>query len=134
MQAAVLRVLLPELDAFNARRREIALSYQDQLDGCGLALPWESAAATSVWPQFPIRTPHRDRLRSALAARQIGSALLYPTPIHRQPAYRQTALSLPLTESACREVLGLPIYPGLTDDEIGRVCGAIREMAPDLEV
>jgi len=131
MQAAILRVGLEALDQDNARRRAIAERYREELAGIPeLVLPVEPAWGRSVWHQFVVRTPRRDALRAHLLARGIHAAVLYPQPIHRQPAYRNRVLvppgGLPVAERASRELLCLPVHPGLSEVDVERVVAAVR--------
>lgn len=126
MQAAVLRVKLPHLEAGNARRRELGRRYGEGLAGLPLKLPLESPGTHAVYHQFAVRTPHRDGLRAALLEQDIHCGVLYPVPIHHQPAYRDESLRLPVTEQACAEVLCLPCHPGVSDADLDRVVDAIR--------
>jgi dTDP-4-amino-4,6-dideoxygalactose transaminase len=132
VQAAVLRVKLPALDACNARRAAIADSYDRGLAGSGLGLPWRRPGASHVFHQYVVRSPGRDRLREALTARGIGTNIHYPVPVHLQPAYcDRIALDpagLPESEAAAREVLSLPLYPQLDDSAVARVVAAAREV------
>jgi dTDP-4-amino-4,6-dideoxygalactose transaminase len=84
----------------------------------------------SAWYQYVVRSPDRDRLRSALAAQGIATGIHYPVPIHLQPAYAARlqidAGGLAATERAAAEVLSLPLYPELTDDDVATVIAAIR--------
>ena len=125
VQAAILRVKLQHLTAENGIRRSLAIRYQRGLADTPLRLPVEAAGATSVWHQFTIRTPRREALREHLAASGVMCGILYPTPIHRQPAYAMPGLSLPETERACAEVLCLPIHPAISFEDVDRVCGEI---------
>jgi dTDP-4-amino-4,6-dideoxygalactose transaminase len=131
VQAAILRVKLPRLDAGNARRAAIADAYDRGLAGSGLGLPWPRPGGSHVFHQYVVRSPARDHLRDALAARGIGTNIHYPTPVHLQPAYRgRIALDpagLPASEAAAREVLSLPMYPQLDDTAVARVIAAVRE-------
>lgn len=131
IQAAILRVRLSRLDAENERRARIAATYRERLRGLPLTLPVVPAGRTPAWHQFVVRAAQRDRLRAALAARGIDCGVLYPVPIHRQPAY-QTADTLPLTERACREVLSLPLHAGLSDGDVAAVATAVREIVATL--
>jgi len=127
MQAAILRVKLPHLEAGNERRRAIAARYTSQLAGLPLRLPvGVSSTATPVFHQYTVRTPQRDALQAALRARDIHCGVLYPVPVHRQPAYAVPGLSLPNTEQACAEVLCLPCHPAVSDDDVDCVTSAIR--------
>jgi dTDP-4-amino-4,6-dideoxygalactose transaminase len=131
VQAAVLRVKLPALDAGNARRAALADAYDRGLAGSDLGLPWRRPGASHVFHQYVIRSPARDRLRAALAARGIGTNIHYPVPVHLQPAYRGRIwldpAGLPESEAAASEVLSLPLYPQLDDAAVARVIAALRE-------
>jgi dTDP-4-amino-4,6-dideoxygalactose transaminase len=129
IQAAILRVQLARLDAGNRRRDEIARQYLTALKDTPLRLPVIAEGRTHTWHQFVVRTPKRDELQSHLAKKDIVCGVLYPMPIHRQPAYHDATLSLPHTEQACAEVLSLPLHPGLTDDDVARV---VREICSGL--
>jgi dTDP-4-amino-4,6-dideoxygalactose transaminase len=125
IHAAFLGVLLPELDAWIARRRAHAEAYTRdfqglvQADRIVLPVPGEGHA----WNQYVVRTRQRDRLRQALDTAGIGSAIYYPAPLHVQGALAAAhpPAHLPEAERACTEVLALPIYPGLTEYERSRV-------------
>jgi aminotransferase EvaB len=125
LQAAILRVKLVRLDADNQRRRMLAGEYLRRLAGAGLELPTVPAEGESVWHQFVVRTPARDALRTHLAGANIQTSVLYPVPIHWQPAYRDDSLHLPVTEQACRELLCLPMHPGLSLADIETICARI---------
>lgn len=121
MQAAILRVRLNRLESENARRSAIASFYSSSLKDLALKLPMVKENRTHCWHQFAIRTPRRDELRAFLEKRNIFCGVLYPTPVHRQPAYHDAALSLPQTEEVCAQVLSLPLHPGLSDEDTARV-------------
>ncbi|MFA5058938.1 MAG: DegT/DnrJ/EryC1/StrS family aminotransferase [Opitutaceae bacterium] len=125
LQAAILRVKLARLDADNSRRRALAGEYLRRLAPARLELPPPAAGGEPVWHQFVVRTPAREALRAHLAGAGIQTAVLYPVPIHRQPAYRDDRLHLPVTERVCRELLCLPIYPALTAAEVDAICQQI---------
>src|SRR5262245_17612298 len=124
LQAAVLRIKLRSLDERNARRREIARLYTKAFASLDLTLPREDRQRTSVYHQYVIRTRRRDVLRAHLREREIETGIHYPTPLHRQPGwqacYRQ-ALSFSRAECAAREMLSLPVFPDLSQDEIDTV-------------
>ncbi|WP_415910903.1 DegT/DnrJ/EryC1/StrS family aminotransferase [Oleiharenicola sp. Vm1] len=128
LQAAILRVRLGRLTAENTYRGALAERYLAGLQGAGLQLPVVAPGRTHTWHQFVVRTPARDRLKAQLEQQGIIAGVLYPVPIHQQPAYRQD-LSLPQTERACREVLSLPLHAGLTPEDVDRVIQATRGMA-----
>jgi aminotransferase EvaB len=129
LQAAVLRVKLPQLETENATRRAWAENYLRQLAGTGLTLPAIAPGVVPAWHQFTIRSPRRDELNAHLAARGIRCGVLYPRPLHRQPAYADAALQLPVSERACAEVLCLPVHPGLVRADIDRVAEEIIRWA-----
>lgn len=132
LQAAVLNCRLPLLDADNQRRREIAARYYERLSGVGdLALLDDPQECVPVFHQLTVRTSRRDALAGHLAAAGVGSAVHYPTPLHRQPALAGTAPpspGLPVSEAAAREVLCLPMFPELTDEEVETAAAAVREL------
>ncbi|MCI0337435.1 MAG: DegT/DnrJ/EryC1/StrS family aminotransferase [Acidobacteria bacterium] len=131
IQAAILRVKLKWLDIENARRRQIARAYDENLVVTSLTLPQQRGDVSHVYHQYVIRCGRRDDLRSFLQSRAIGTLVHYPVPIHLQPAYLDriaiTRNRLPVTEVAARQVLSLPMHPHLTDGEIERVCEAIKK-------
>ena len=130
LQAAILGVGLPHLDADNARRQQIAARYDDGLAALPLALPPRRAACAHVFHQYVIRTSERDRLREHLRITQIGTGIHYPAPVHLQPAYLgrlgEFPAGLPETTRAAREILSLPIYPQLAPDAVERTIAEIR--------
>ncbi|MDI9349436.1 MAG: DegT/DnrJ/EryC1/StrS family aminotransferase [Candidatus Symbiobacter sp.] len=136
IQAAILRVKLPHLDANNLRRRRIAEAYLHGLSGIpDLRLPWPTANTHPAWHLFVMQcrsskqSPDlRDKLKEYLASQRIHAGIHYPVPIYQQPAYRQAYphLSLPVTEAVTATVLSLPIYPELSLVEVERVIRAIK--------
>jgi dTDP-4-amino-4,6-dideoxygalactose transaminase len=129
LQAAILRVKLRDLDRSNERRRKIANRYLAELQGLALRLPAPGENVQHVYHQFVVHLPERDELRSHLQSRQIDTAVLYPIPIHLQPAYHgriAVARGLPVTERIAHELLCLPMHPYLTDDDVSAVATAIR--------
>lgn len=126
LQAAILRVKLPALDALNDRRRQLAAAYRPLLASLPLILPATADGVEPVYHQFAIRTPRRDALREALLPQGITCGVLYPVPVHRQPAYLDPACLLPETERACAEVLCLPCHPGISLANVETVAQAIR--------
>lgn len=131
MQAAILRVKLPYLDADNAARRKLAAAYGAGLArAAGLTLP--AADPGHVYHLYVARSPERDRLMAHLKAKGIGPMIHYPVPVHLQPAYSKRFASAKLgeTERAAREVISLPMYPELTGAEVKQVVGALLEFKP----
>jgi dTDP-4-amino-4,6-dideoxygalactose transaminase len=129
VQASVLNSRLPLLEKDNHRRRQIAGIYRGELAGVGdLKFLKDSDGSLPVYHQFTVRTARRDALRECLRERSIGSSIHYPRPIHQQPAYKELAkdAQLPVSEAASQDVLSLPMFPELTEEEVERVCAAIR--------
>ncbi|MGB5891685.1 MAG: DegT/DnrJ/EryC1/StrS family aminotransferase, partial [Thermoanaerobaculia bacterium] len=131
LQAAVLNCRLPHLESDNARRREVAQIYQDRLAGVGdLQLLRDPEDTLPVYHQFTIRTGQRDGLRTHLTAHGIGSAVHYPEGLHQQPAFSdlpQKDLQLPVATVAGQEVLCLPMFPEIADDEVEQVWRTVQE-------
>ena len=127
LQAAILRVKLQYLDEWNARRRQVADAYLEQLTQSGIAMPVVNANAETVWHLFVIRVTEREQLQSFLKERGIATGIHYPVPLHLQPAYehRRSSFDLPATERAAQEVMSLPMYAELKQNEIEAVCDAV---------
>jgi len=131
LQAAVLRVKLPHLDAENESRRRIAAIYQSVLAGVGPVLPKIGPDVAHVFHQYVIRTPRRDELKAYLKERGIGTLIHYPVPIHRQPAYAGRSRReehLPNTEKIAGQILSLPMFPELREEQARIVARKIREL------
>lgn len=129
IQAAVLRVKLEFLAGWNERRRAIARRYQEGLTGLGVRLPAEAPDCFHVYHQFAIRVPERDAVQRRMAGLGVRTAVYYPVPLHLQPLYRDlgyTAGDFPEAERAAREVLCLPIYPELADEQVDEVVDACK--------
>jgi dTDP-4-amino-4,6-dideoxygalactose transaminase len=130
LQAAILRLKLPHLEAGNASRREAAQRYREALAGLPLVLPPDDPPdAVQVFHLFVIEVEERDRVLHALRDRGIGASVHYPTPVHLQPAWsghRYGPGDLPATEALTRRTLSLPLFPGITEGEIERVAAAVR--------
>jgi dTDP-4-amino-4,6-dideoxygalactose transaminase len=129
-QAIVLSAKLARLDAWNERRRAIAREYGEALAGVGdLTLPPVAAGSDPVWHLYVVRTSEPDALAAFLAQRGIGTGRHYPEPPHLSEAYRMLGYqvgSFPVTEAICREGLSLPIFPGMTSAQLGRVSESVR--------
>ncbi|MFD1466643.1 DegT/DnrJ/EryC1/StrS family aminotransferase [Hymenobacter caeli] len=130
LQAAVLRVKLGHLPAWTAQRQQIAAWYGRHLAGIdGLRLPAVAPGATHVYHLYVVHTPHRDALQRHLAAGGIGTLIHYPVPPHRQRAYAGLGLgpgALPIAEALAATCLSLPLWPGLTEEQVAAVAAAIR--------
>lgn len=130
LQAAVLRVKLARLDAWNAERRERVAAYGRVLAGVpGIELPTEADWAESAWHLYTIRARNRDGLRDHLAECGIATAVHYPRPIHLQPALAPAGGKegdLPVSELLSKEVLSLPLYPELPFEALERITTEVR--------
>jgi dTDP-4-amino-4,6-dideoxygalactose transaminase len=132
LQAAVLNLRLPLLDDDNAARRRLAALYREGLAGVGdLSFPEDSPEDEPVYHQLTIASARRDELQAHLAQAEIGSSVHYPSPLHRQPALAAlpgagAPPELPRAERAAREVLCLPLFAELREDEVARVVAAVR--------
>ncbi len=129
LQAAVLRVKLRHVDEFNARRRAVAERYDAGLAGLPLTLP-ARRTGTHVFHQYTLLTDRREALRQALREAGVASAVYYPIPLHRQPAFAPLCgeLRLPRAEAAAQRCLSLPIYPELAPETVDRICEVVRQV------
>jgi dTDP-4-amino-4,6-dideoxygalactose transaminase len=130
LQAAFLAVKLRHLREWNAARARHAEAYAAQLDGVGgVRLQHVAPDSTHVHHLFIVRTAERDALRQFLTQRGIHTGIHYPVPIHLQEAYAELGLregAFPNAEALARETLSLPMYPELTEEQIGAVTDAVR--------
>jgi UDP-2-acetamido-2-deoxy-ribo-hexuluronate aminotransferase len=127
-EAAVLRIKLPYLDGWIKRRRQIAARYASNLAACLEVLaPAVEDKATHVFHKYTIRTPDRDRLKKYLNDRGIGALVCYPTLLHEQPALAGRARVENVQSAAllCEQVLSIPVFPELTDDEVDYISESI---------
>jgi dTDP-4-amino-4,6-dideoxygalactose transaminase len=126
VQAGFLNVLLKEADDWIARRRENAEFYGKNLAGIGdLRLPKDCSG--HAWNQYTLRTEKRDSLKKHLDSNGIGSAIYYPIPLHKSSHIFGSSNNLTETENRCKEVLSIPVYPGLTALEREAVINKIKE-------
>lgn len=128
LQAAVLRVKLPHLDRWAAARAENAARYREGLADVAEVIVPEHVPG-HVYNQFTLRVRRRDELRAFLQERGIGSGVYYPVPLHLQECFASLGGvpgDLPVTETLCREVVSLPVFPELGAERIERVCEAVR--------
>ena len=129
LQAAILAVKLPHLDAWNARRAGVAARYHAALGDVGLTLPFVPAWADPAWHLFVVGAPDRAALAASLEQAGVQTLIHYPIAPHLQIAYAEMNLargSLPIAEGLADEVLSLPISPHLGTDEVERVIAAVR--------
>ncbi|TXK65583.1 DegT/DnrJ/EryC1/StrS family aminotransferase [Alkalisalibacterium limincola] len=132
VQAAVLRVKLKHLDAWNVRRAAIARQYLDGLAATDLVLPEVPAWAEPVWHLFVVRHAQRDALQAKLTEAGVGSLIHYPIPPHRQAAYAEAGFApdaFPVASRMADAVLSLPMGPHLHMDDAARVMEAVRAAA-----
>jgi len=126
VQAAILRVLLPDLDRDNARRRTLAAAYRGRLAGAALELPPEDAQA--VYHQFAVALERRDRVRHRLAAvHGIDTGIHYALGVHQHPHFAGVGAVLPVTERLAGGLLSLPIQPEIAEGRIERIADALVE-------
>lgn len=130
IQAAILRVKLKHLDSWMDARRKNAYLYNKLLSGVDVLTPKESRDVRHVYNQYTIRTKRRNELQEFLKQRGIGSMIYYPLSLHLQKVYEYLGYkrgSLLNSELIQDEVLSLPIFPELSEDQISEVAAAIRE-------
>jgi dTDP-4-amino-4,6-dideoxygalactose transaminase len=128
LQAAILRVKLPMLDAWNARRIEAAARYDALFSGSGVSVPPRARDGSDVFHLYVVEVDGRDEVREHLAAGGIESGIHYPIPIPRQAAYAELGLrpgAFPVTEAAAGRLLSLPMFPEISEDQITRVASAV---------
>lgn len=130
LQAAILLVKLRYLHEWTQQRRQNARYYQTQLAGIPqIQIPPEREWEKCVYSNFIIQAERRDQLRQFLSDRGIGTAIHYPVPIHLSTAGRElgyTEGSFPVTEMQARRIVSLPIYQGLTVEQLQQVCENIK--------
>jgi dTDP-4-amino-4,6-dideoxygalactose transaminase len=129
LQAIILLEKLPLLDEWNQQRRAAAQFYYEALSDLeGLQLPPHTEGSEPVWHLFVVRTSDPESLGRFLASRGVGSGRHYPEPVHLSPAYRHlgyAAGDFPVAEALAREGLSLPLYPGISEEQLEHVCDAI---------
>jgi dTDP-3-amino-3,4,6-trideoxy-alpha-D-glucose transaminase len=129
LQAAILRVKLRRLDEWNERRRRVGSALVRALDGGPVCPPPPAPEGSDhVFHQFVVQSDNRDALRKHLASCGVASAIHYPIPLHRTPAYASASHelpSLPVADALATRICSLPINPNLSEGEIGRIVGAV---------
>ncbi|MGA3286520.1 MAG: DegT/DnrJ/EryC1/StrS family aminotransferase [Bacteroidota bacterium] len=129
IQAAILSAKLKYLDQWNRRRRRIAQMYSENLQNPRVQLPSEMQYGEHVYHLYVVRVKQRTKFRDYLSSHNIGTEIHYPIPVHLQKAYDDTGYTLgdfPATEQVCNEVVSLPMYPELTDEEVMHICHVIN--------
>jgi dTDP-4-amino-4,6-dideoxygalactose transaminase len=130
MQAAILRVKLPRLAGWTARRAEIAARYSEGLSGLPVETPALADGNTSCWHVYAIQLDDRDGLKAHLEANGVPTLIYYPVPLHLQKCYAGDgwkAGDYPVAERASHRVLPLPMYPELSDAQVDHVIDRVRE-------
>ena len=133
MAAAIGRKQLERLPGYTERRRENAARYDERLAESALVTPVEPEGRRHVYHQYTVRCANRDAVKEALAERGVGSAVYYPTPIHRQPAFEDVTpdADAPVAETVADQVLSLPVHPNVTPDDVDRIA---RLLTDEIEV
>ena len=129
IQAAFLRVRLAHLQEINEERKKLCERYAKGIKNEKIKLPLIREGSTTVWHQYVIRCKNRDKLQQYLAEREIGTIIHYPIPPHLSEAYRSLKIEegmLPITEKYAKEVLSLPLYTGMTFEEVDYVIAALN--------
>lgn len=129
IQAAILNVKFAHIDEYNEKRKKNAALYGKYLSHSSIIIPHESADGTHVYHQYTIRIKDRDAVKMRLDAANVSSMIYYPVPLHLQAAYKGLGMkpgSLPVAEQAAKEVLSLPMYPELTEEQIRSVSEALK--------
>lgn len=134
LQAALLRVKLKSLDEWNERRKQVAASYLQMLEGIAdLTLPWVPADTDAVWHLFVLRTRNRQALQEHLGEAGIGTLIHYPVPAHLQAAYAELGYqqgSFPISEKLANEVVSLPMGPHLSVPDRLQVVAQLSSFKP----
>jgi len=132
IQAAIIRIKFKHVEEYNAKRRNNAQIYSKNLNVPGIRTPLEQSGTRHVFHQYTIRVKNRDRVKQKLDAGGITSSMIYyPVPLHVQTAYKDRGMkpgSLPASEKAALEVLSLPMYPELTEEQIEKVAHAVKQV------
>jgi dTDP-4-amino-4,6-dideoxygalactose transaminase len=132
IQAAIIRVKLKRIDQFNLARRQNAAAYCAAIKKEDVILPSVSPGCEHVYHQFTIRSPKRDAIADALKEKKVASAVYYPVPLHQQDVFVKLynlSTKMPQSETCAREVLSLPMFPELTNDEIKQIADVINHVA-----
>lgn len=131
LQAAILRVKLPYLEQWLEARRKLAGLYNQLLAGLPLVTPVETAGCQHVYHLYVICVDQRDALQAYLKEQGIGTAIHYPKPVHLQPFYLKNGQpqgSYPVAEKLCNEILSIPMYPELTEQQVETVVSEIKNI------
>jgi len=131
LQAAIIRIKFKHIDEYNAKRRNNAALYSGYFAGSGITTPSEQTGTKHVFHQYTIRVRQRDAVKKKLDEGNVTASMIYyPVPLHLQAAYRNLGMKpgrLPVAEQVAHEVLSLPMYPELTDEQIRIVVEAVKK-------
>lgn len=130
MQAVILRAKLKRIDQYNKNRRKAAHLYSELLAGLPLETPYEDGLGEHVYHQYTLLSDRRDDIIKALQDKQIGCAIYYPVPLHRQNVFKQecAGVELPATDSVAARCLSLPICSSLEESTVREIVGVIRSV------
>lgn len=129
IQAAVLRAKLPHLDSWTANRERHAEIYYREFAGLDIMLPYVVPGYKHTFYQFTVRSSRRDELKQFLGDHEIGTGVYYPGPLHLEEAYSYLGYNpgdMPEAELACKEVLSIPVYPEMSEDQLGFVVETMK--------
>lgn len=129
LQAAVLLAKFPYLDQWNKRRQAIAKHYLDEIKNVQVRLPMFKDSVASVFHLFVVRVKDREHFREHLASKGVSTAVHYPLPLHLQKAYFSLGYKkgdLPITERVMEEVVSIPIFPELSDDDVAYIIDVVN--------
>jgi len=132
LQAAILRTKLRYLNGWNEKRRKYASLYSSLLKDTKIDTPIENKGKNHIYHLYVIRSKERDKLQEYLKSKGIGTAIHYPIPLHLQKAYKYLGYKegdFPLSEKYQKEILSLPIYPELTEEEIKEVIKTVKDFS-----
>ena len=131
IQAGILHAKLARLPEWNRQRQQIARAYREQMsDSDGVILPFEPSWSRAIYHLYVVRVPDRQEMQNGLKTAGIGTGIHYPVPLHLQQAYRgldYCSGDFPVTERVAAEILSLPMYPQLTDNQQATVVNALKE-------
>jgi dTDP-4-amino-4,6-dideoxygalactose transaminase len=131
LQAAVLRRKLIHLDTWNETRRRVAKQYHSLLRDADVILPREAKDHRHIYHLYVVRHRQRNALRAHLLRNGVETAIHYPIPVHLQKAYIELGRkkgSYPVAEKMAKEIVSLPMYPGIDDPQVERICSVIRQL------
>ena len=130
LQAAALLVKLPYLDDWSEARRKNAVYYNEKFAGTAVGIPYINPDCVTIYNQYVIRVPNRDKAIEHLKSKNIGCEIYYPVPMHLQECFKELGCKngdFPQSEKAAKEVMALPIYPELTDEMKDYVAQTVLE-------